>query len=186
MSFPSKSAPNFEDKLLEELDNSGFIFEMKVKLLDEIFTSLKNVQKDPIIAHSKPINEFDSDVGKLACALIFDFLEQFNLKTSIKTLKYESYLPDQKESIKNLEISLQRESHKNCPLLLEIINNTFGAGEDDEEIGSEIQESIESMQSTDRKEDNLVESAGTSQGYDQSVNSLAMEDFDYVEVVKKL
>lgn len=57
--------------------------------------------------------------------------------------------------------------------------------EESEDHGSQITEDIESAESTDRKEDPLVESAGTSQGYDQSVNPLAMEDFDYVEDVKK-
>ncbi|CAG9331756.1 unnamed protein product [Blepharisma stoltei] len=55
------------------------------------------------------------------------------------------------------------------------------------ESGSSIEENIESRESIeDYKHDELVESGGTSSlGYDQSVNSLALEEFDYIEPIKK-
>jgi fructose/tagatose bisphosphate aldolase len=56
-------------------------------------------------------------------------------------------------------------------------------GEEEDEISEDIQEG--SDLSSDEKRDHLVESAGTSHGPDQSVNSLAFDEFDYVEAVRK-
>ena len=99
----------------------------------------------------------------------------------------EAQLENQELSIKTIEQSSNLKSTKNNPILFEIIDKLFvSQDEEAEEEEGSIPEDIESAQSTERKDDQLVESAGTSQGYDQSVNSLAMEDFDYVEDIKKI
>ena len=67
----------------------------------------------------------------------------------------------------------QIKSLKKKPLLFEIVERLFAEQEDSSDVTSI------------NMGDNQVESAGTSQGYDQSVNSLAMDDFDYIEIVRK-
>ena len=172
-----------QEKVLQGLDDSGFLFEMKAKIRDSIFASLKN-QKASNPAFPAMPQELQSDVGKLACTLVYDLLEQFGFKSSQRMLMFEGLVKNQDAGIKELEASLEKKSEKNSPLLLEIVERMFVAQEEGEEGSEDIEEDIQSNSSNDKK-DELVESAGTSQGYDQSVNSLAMEEFDYVEPVKK-
>jgi hypothetical protein len=109
-------------------------------------------------------------------------LEKFGLRLSQKMVMFEGMMQSHEPDIHDLEASLEAKSEKNRPLLMEIVERMFGTQEGESE---EIEESIQGESSEEKKEDVQVESAGTSQGYDQSVNSLAMEDFDYVELVKK-
>ena len=95
-------------------------------------------------------------------------------------MKTEALINDEPENISQLEESRGIKSVKNSPLLFAIVGQMFG---EEEEISEDIE--ADSDESSDDKVDNLVESAGTSLGPDQSVTSLAMEEFDYVEVIKR-
>ena len=97
----------------------------------------------------------------------------------------EAMIPNQDLTIKSIESMLGIKSAKNKPVLLEIVNKMFEVQDEEESGEGSIGEDIDDNETNESKEDVLVESAGTSQGYDQSVNSLAMEEFDYVEPVKK-
>ena len=174
-----------EEKIRQDLDESGFLFDMKAKIRDAIYASLKSSQKEPITALKATPKEFESTIGTYACALVIDFMQQFNLNLSLKMLIPEAMIPNQDLTIKSIESMLGIKSAKNKPVLLEIVNKMFEVQDEEESGEGSIGEDIDDNETNESKEDVLVESAGTSQGYDQSVNSLAMEEFDYVEPVKK-
>ena len=187
--FNKKIKMNVEmqEKVLQDLEETGFLFDMKAMIRGHIYSSVKSQQKEPISKLNSKPKELDSEIGKISCALVADFLQQFGLNLSLKMFLPEAQLENQELSIKTIEQSSNLKSTKNNPLLFEIIDKLFvSQDEEAEEEEGSIPEDIESAQSTERKDDQLVESAGTSQGYDQSVNSLAMEDFDYVEDIKKI
>ena len=171
--------PELQKKVLHNLDYSGFLHQMRASFRSKVFESLITSDKSLLPFASKP-KELDSDIGKIACALVNDFLNRFSLSLSKKMMKTEAHVEENPQSIKDLEGSLNKKSVARNPLLFEIIKLMFvEEGDIPEDINPE------SELSTDRNPDNLVESAGTSQGYDQSVNSLAMEEFDYVELVRR-
>ena len=175
-----------QEKIQDDLDASGFLNQMKAMLRDQIYFSIKAQQKEPIFTLKSLPAELDSDLGSIACALVVDFLEQFGMSHTLKLLHPECQISNQSEVIRELQEKLNLQTSKNRPMLFEIVDQLFvDQDEASQNRDSHISEDIESMQSTDRKEDPLVESAGTSQGYDQSVNSLAIDEFDYVEDVKK-
>lgn len=170
--------PELQKKVLENLDYSGFLHQMRASFRSKIFESLIASDKSLLPFPSKP-KELDTDIGKIASALIADFLDQFNLSLSKKMMKTEAHIEESPQSIRDLEESLEKRSTKRNPLIFEIIKQMFV---EDQEIPEDISPESDSIE---RNPDNLVESAGTSQGYDQSVNSLAMEEFDYVEMVRR-
>ena len=175
-----------QEKIQEDLEDSGFLNSMKAMIRDQIYASIKTQQKEPIFTLKSLPEELDSEVGHIACALVVDFLEQFGMNHTLKLLYPECQISNQSEVIRDLQEKLNLKSTHNRPMLFEIVDQLFvDEDEESQNQDSHISEDIESMQSTNRKEDPLVESGGTSQGYDQSVNSLDINEFDYVEDVKK-
>ena len=172
--------PEQQRKILQELDSSGFLNQMRASFRSQVFENLIQSDKS-ILPYSSLPKELDSDIGHIACALIVDFMNQFALNHTRKIMKTEAFIDDQPESLGHLEESLGIHSEKKNPLLFTIVAQMFG--EDDEEISEDIH--ADSDLSSDDRKDGLVESAGTSHGPDQSVTSLAMEEFDYVEIIKK-
>ena len=171
--------PEQQRAVLQELDSSGFFNQMRASFRSQVFESLISSDKSLIPFKSFP-KELDSDIGHIACALITDFMNQLSLAHTRKMMKTEALINDEPENISQLEESLGIKSVKNSPLLFAIVGQMFG---EEEEISEDIE--ADSDESSDDKVDNLVESAGTSLGPDQSVTSLAMEEFDYVEVIKR-
>jgi hypothetical protein len=107
-------------------------------------------------------------------------MTQFSFIHTRKMMKTEAYIQDKPENIEQLEQSLGIQSAHKSPLLLTIVGQMFG---EEEEISEDIQ--ADSDSSSDEKKDFLVESAGTSHAPDQSVSSLAMDEFDFVEVIRR-
>jgi hypothetical protein len=170
-----------QGKIIQDLKESGFLYEMQATLRDHIYKSIRSQQSEPITGLKSPLPELETKNGIISVALVYDFLDKFDLKLSKQMILPEAMLKDQQDSIEELESYFGIKSYKNKPILFEIVERMF----EEQDESNLIKEEIESDHSSDKKEDVLVESAGTSQGHDQSVNSLAMEEFDYVEPVKK-
>ncbi|OMJ92563.1 hypothetical protein SteCoe_4700 [Stentor coeruleus] len=175
---------NLNEKVRQDLEKRGVLNQIR-KLFKDKMTEASN-----LISSNKPVPviprppQFDTQGGQICLLLIQDFFEKFDLKLTSSIFLPETKSEYNPQTLQTLEDALECRSEPLRPLIFEVIERTFNTEDEEEE---EIEEEInteESDHSDENNPDYFIESA-TSQGYDKSTNSLAMNEFDYVEDVRK-
>lgn len=179
---------NLHEKVRKDLEQKGELNSLKIKFDKKIKEVLSQVKSGKIDINQNSFPEFETKHGKFCCALVKDFFEQFDMKMTTAIFMPEAQLETVDEDIEVISRALQISSERRRPLIFDIIERVFAYGDDDdeEEGDDEIETSINASDSNESEEsqrDNFFESAGS--GYDQSANSLALNEFDYFEDVKK-
>lgn len=174
---------NLNEKVRQDLEKRGVLNQIR-KLFKDKMTETSNLinSNKPVPIINRP-PQFDSQGGQICLLLIQDFLEKFDLKLTSSLFLPETKSEFNPQTLQTLEEALNCRSEPLRPLIFEIIERTFNT-EGEEEIDEEIN-TEESDHSDDNNFDDIIESA-TSQGYDQSANSLAMNEFDYIENVRRV
>jgi sulfite reductase alpha subunit-like flavoprotein len=172
-----------QEKVKQDLEKKGVLNQIRQMFKDKIYQSLKSQQNSTdLTTHSKNKN-LDSRSGRICCRLVQDFLESFGLGLTLSIFLPEAHLDNTREEIQALEDALDIKTAPKRPILFEVIDRN--AEEENFSQVESIKEDLESQSSHLSYRDQLFESAGNSQGYDQSANSLAMNEFDYIEPVRR-
>ena len=182
---------NLHDKVRRDLEQKGELSSLKAKFDKKIKEVLSQAKSGKIDLNQNSFPEFETKHGKFCCALVKDFFEQFDMKMTTAIFMPEAQLESVDEDIEVISKALEISSERRRPLLFDIIERVFAYGDEeedeDEEEVDEIETSINASSSLNESEesqrDHFFESAGS--GYDQSANSLALNEFDYIEAVKK-
>lgn len=198
-----------QNSIYQELEQSGILDYIRASLRAKIFQAVDMHESKAGFKRPETGKVLESEIGQICAELARNFLDCFKIKHTLNVFLQESQLPQGTESVEQLERIFGVKSEPGRPILLSIVEGLFPPNEEvdeDQEIAniqhqnqaklsqgmyqdstSSIEENIDSQESVeDYKHDELVESGGTSSlGYDQSVNSLALEDFDYIEPIKK-
>ncbi|OMJ95850.1 hypothetical protein SteCoe_568 [Stentor coeruleus] len=175
--------PNLNEKVRQDLEKRGVLNQIR-KLFKDKMTETSN-----LISSNKPVpiinrpSQFDTQGGQICLLLIQDFLEKFDLKLTSSIFLPETKSDYNPQVLQTLEDALECRSEPLRPLIFEIIERTFNT--ESEEIIDEDINTKESDHSDENNSDEFIESAN-SQKYDQSANSLVMNEFDYVENVRQV
>lgn len=178
---------SLQEKVKQDLENKGVLTQIRKLFKEKIYESIKSQQNEGLLSQTTK-TELLTRSGQICCALVQDFLESFDLNLTLSIFLPEAHLVNSRENIIQVENALEVSSLKKNPLLFNLTERALGKDSDREDVTSEdryIDEEIEEH-SQESLNDPFVESVGNSQGHDQSVNSLAMDEFDYTEIVKKI
>ena len=179
---------SLQEKVKQDLENKGVLTQIRKLFKEKIYESIKSQQNEDLLNQTVK-TELLTRSGQICCALVQDFLESFDLNLTLSIFLPEAHLVNSRENIIQVENALGVNSSKKNPLLFNLTERVLEGESDREDVTSEdryIDEEIEEVRSQESFNDHVVESVGNSQGHDQSVNSLAMDEFDYTEIVKKI
>lgn len=194
---------NLKTAVIQDLEHSGFLDKLRAELRAKLFKTAELHENKAQVARQETAEVLSSELGQICTALIKDFLESFKLNYSLSVFIPECHLGEDRADIEELEQMFQVKSEVGKPLLFSVIEylmqNTehqensqelkftppLGTGKSgSESISEDILSQDENEQDT--KRDALVESQATSSlGADMSVNSLALDDYDVIEPVRK-
>lgn len=171
-----------QEKVKQDLEKKGVLSLIRKMFNDKIHESIKAQQASKLLVpHANP--SLESKTGKICLTLVHDFLQSFGLNLSLSIFAPESKQEFINEDIQILEEILGVKSESKNPVLFEVIARLIQ--EEEDENDSEL-ERMEDETESQTSKDNFYDSIGNSQGYDQSSNSLAMDEFDYIESVRKV
>ena len=102
--------------LLETLENSGKLDEIKSELKNNLFTTLRDDQS------SKPLS-LQGDKEELAAELVRDFFETFCMQYSLSVFIPESKLPERSYQRDLIEKKLSLKGNEELPLLSSFISS---------------------------------------------------------------
>lgn len=173
---------NLHEKVRKDLEQKGELASLKAKFENKIKEAFAGAKAGKPNQDHRFIQELESKHGKICCALVKDFFEQFDMKMTTGIFMPEAQLESVDEDIEMISRALGRPSERRHPLIFEVIERVFAYDGEEDEIETSKNVSDSNM-SQESPRDQYYESVGS--GYDQSTNSLAMEEFDYVEFVKK-
>lgn len=171
---------NLHEKVRKDLEQKGELASLKAKFENKIKEAFAGAKAGKLNQDHKFIEELETKHGKICCALVKDFFEQFDMKMTTAIFMPEAQLDSVDEDIEMISRALGRPSERRHPLLFEVIERVFAYDGEEEEIETSKNLS-ESYNSHESPRDNYLESIGS--GYDQSTNSLAIDEFDYIENV---
>ena len=179
-----------QEKVKQDLEKKGVLDQVRKMFREKILESIKaqeNSKRGAIGVHGNKVLE--SKTGQICITLVQDFLQSFDLNLALSVFIPESRQEFVAGNIQILEETLGVRSEPKNPILFEVIQRAFDedAELDDDELDVEgIDEEINSHSSMQSSREVFGESQGNSQGYDQSANSLAMNEFDYIENVRRV
>jgi hypothetical protein len=102
--------------LLENLENSGKLDEIKSELKNNLFTTLRDDQS------SKPLS-LQGDKEELAAELVRDFFETFCMQYSLSVFIPESKLPERSYQRESIEKKLNLKGNEELPLLSSFVSS---------------------------------------------------------------
>ena len=175
-----------QEKVKQDLEKSGILAKIRNLFKEKIYESIKAQQQNIQLKGDERKNKvLETKSGQICLTLIQDFLDSFGLGLTLSVFLPEVHQESSKENIQILENALGAKSTPRNPLLFEVIERAFNDNEEgsgDIEFEDDgIDEEIDAGSSQRSVDDHLGES-----GYDQSTNSLAMNEFDYIENVRRV
>ena len=198
---------NLKKAILQDLESSGYLDSVRAEVRAKLFKAAEQHESKAEIQRPETAGILDSDLGQICAVLVKDFLSSFNLKYSLSVYVPETHLDDGRNDIEELEQMFQTRTEPGRPLLFSVIehimqttaeeaknSDRFSPGsrqripQQDIEEFDLISEDISQDESEPEtsKRDNMVESHGTSSlAPDASVTSLAIDEYDYIEPVRR-
>ena len=180
---------SLQEKVKQDLENKGVLTQIRKLFKEKIYESIKSQQNEDLLNQTVK-TELLTRSGQLKTIWLFNRGKlNFDLNLTLSIFLPEAHLVNSRENIIQVENALGVNSSKKNPLLFNLTERVLEGESDREDVTSEdryIDEEIEEVRSQESFNDHVVESVGNSQGHDQSVNSLAMDEFDYTEIVKKI
>ena len=168
---------NLRQAIIQDLEASGYFDKMRAEIRSELFRTAESHESKAKIQRAETASILDTEFGQISAALVKDFLLSFDLHKSLGIFLPESHQTEGREDIENLEEMFQVKTEKGRPLLFSVIEYLIeNAGEEGSDAG--FSQDSEDLGKTGSR-------LGSTIGNDPSTNSLAVEEFDHIELVRK-
>ena len=168
---------NLRQAIIQDLEASGYFDKMRAKIRSELFRTAEVHENKAKIQREETTSILDSEFGQISAALVKDFLISFDLQQSLDIFLPESHQTDGREDIENLEEMFQVKTQKGRPLLFSVIEYLIeNAGEEGSDAG--FSQDSHDLGKTGSHLSSTI-------GNDPSTYSLAREEFDHIEPVRK-
>lgn len=197
--------------VVETLDKNGSLDSIRAQLRSSVFGAIQSEQKKSIKTEASKIME--TEVGEYSAELLRDFLEKSEAVHTLHVFSLESQIKPESKGKLAKKFALGQEPTPALFKLIRDFRENFKPSldppkpieekvpvvkkdqkrqQEDEQSDNytedfeEIEEDIEiTSQETGKESHRFYESGGSSGGVDPSVDSLALDQCDYLEAVKR-
>ena len=178
ISDEAKGMEDLKGLVIEALNKNAVLDSIRAQLRSTVFSAIQSQQDGP-----QPNKSLDTPEGDAAVALILDFLKLNEMQDTLKVLEPECAAVKKGGSSRLLQdLGLKSGEQPMIYSLLEAFKGNRESIEEDIQYEDDFEEYEPSQP---RESATYGESGGSSMGIDASVDSMALEEFDYVEKVKR-
>ena len=178
--------------VIDALDKNGSLDSIRAQLRSSIFSAIQSEQSKLATAETEAHKALATPEGEAAAVLFKDFCEVLGLQHTLNV-----FLPECKNSNLTKKSPVLEQAgvaaKPDIPMIYQLINAvkaTGGRASIEEEIDYEedFEESLDLPGSLQQQRESLPigESVGSSMGVDASVDSTALEGYDFVEKVRRI